>query len=418
MEPREITILGAGIIGISAALYLQKEGFKPVLLDQDEPAHGCSYGNGGLIQCASVVPVASPGILRQVPKMLLDKDQPLVMRWRYLPSLLPYMLRFLTSAKPENIQKIASALASIIPPAYEAYRPLLADAGAEGLIRQSGELHVYETESSFTRAQAAHEIRREHGVEALNLSAEEVYKMEPNLAHIFHGGVYLPASYATVNPFKFCTALLDLFLSRGGDIKRGYIQRVEVQSEDNIKIHTSNGVHSARTVVVALGAFSKPIVEQLGSYVPLNSERGYHLMLPDAQVPLRGCIVSGDYKFGICPMETAVRLVGTAELSKVGAPPQYQRAHRLLPLARRMVPMLRDEGATAWMGHRPSTPDSLPVICRSQRHHRVFFAFGHNHSGLTLGGITGQLIADLVCGRPPRIDISPFNITRFSSSNH
>lgn len=413
MEFREITVLGAGIIGISTAMYLQKEGFRVTLLDEGEPGGGCSFGNCGLIQCSSVVPVASPGILKQVPKMLLDPDQPLVMRWQYLPSMLPYLLRFIASARPDRVEHIAKSLASIIPQAYEAYRPLIADAKAEKLIQHTGELHVYESETSYAKAQFAHATRRAHGVDVQDLTPEEIHKMEPNLAPIFPRGVYLPQAYATTNPHYFSTALFNAFMAAGGAFRRGRIQRVKAESGARVKVHTDNGMFATDAAVVALGAFSKPIAKQLGSYVPLNSERGYHLMLPDPQLSLRGSIVSGDYKFAICPMDTAVRLLGTAELAKVGAPPRLARANRLLPLAKKMLPALNGEGATSWMGHRPSTPDSLPVIGRSPHHSNVFFAFGHNHSGLTLGGITGQLIADLVCGRSPRIDISPFDIARF-----
>ncbi len=413
MQVREITILGAGIIGISTGLYLQREGFQVTMIDQDEPGRGCSYGNGGLIQCPSVVPLATPGILRQVPRMLLDTKQPLVLRWQHLPSLLPFLLRFVASARADSIDHISRSLASIVPQAYDAYKPLIDAAGAQGLIQNNGELHLYQSSESFTKAQFAHGIRRAHGIEVQDLAGDAIYEHEPQLARVFKHGVYLPSTYSTTDPFRFTQALLRSFVAGGGRVKRAQIRDVVVQADGQVQVHTDAQTHVTAAVVVALGAFSRPIVERLGNFVPLNSERGYHLMLPGPQVPLRGCTIFADYKVALNPMGDAVRLLGMAELAKVGAPPDYQRIRRALPLAKQLVPGLRTEDATSWLGHRPSTPDSLPVISRSPHHRSVFFAFGHNHSGLTLGGITGQLVADLVCDRSPRVDVRPFDITRF-----
>jgi len=410
---KEVTVLGAGAIGVCVALYLQRDGFTVTLIDRDEPASGCSFGNAGLIQCASVVPVATPGIVRQVPRMLLDKSQPLFIQWRYLPSLSPYLLRFLGEARDNRVAANAWALASIVPASYEAYRPLIAAAGIEEMVKPSGELHVFETDDAFRDAQANFEMRRAHGVPVDTLDADAVRQLEPSLTRSVRHGLFLPSCYQTANPFRFIDALARHFIAQGGTFLKREVQDLSLEADGTVAIATDAGHVSAETVVLAFGAFSKPFAAQLGIQVPLNSERGYHVQLPDPGVTLNRTVISGEHRFAMSPIDGKVRIVGTTELAKVGAPANYQRAKRLIPLAQNLLPGLDASGGQEWMGHRPSTPDSLPVLGRAARHPNVYFAFGHNHSGLTLGGMTGRLMADLVAGRPASVDLAPFDPARF-----
>lgn len=408
-----VTVLGAGAVGVSVALYLQREGFEVRLVDQDEPGRGCSYGNAGLIQCASVVPVATPGILRQVPRMLLDPDQPLVVRWRHLPSISPYLARFLAEAMPKRVKANSRALASIVPSAYAAYEPLIAAAGIQHMVQCSGELHVYETMQAFEAAKVVHSIRREHGCRVEVLDRDQVLDLEPALSPTIRRGVFLPEAYQTVSPYRFVHALAQHFVSCGGTVSKARVKDLSVPETGPVEIRTDQGRLKADNIVIALGAFSRPWIAKLGSRVNLNSERGYHLMLPRPEVLLSRAVLSGEYRFAMAPIDGGVMLAGTAELAQIGAPANYDRAKRLLPLAKRLLPGLDDAGQSMWMGHRPSTPDSLPVIGRSPQHRNVYFAFGHNHSGLTLGGVTGKLIAELVAGKEPSINLAPFSIARF-----
>jgi D-amino-acid dehydrogenase len=413
MSGNEITVLGAGAIGVSVALYLQQDGHDVRLIDRDEPGGGCSFGNAGLIQCASVVPVAVPGLARKVPRMLIDKNQPLVIQWRYLASLAPYLLRFLAEAKPDRAAANARALASIVPTSYDAYGPLIAAAGIQSMVKPSGELHVFESDSAFMEAQANFDMRRAHGVEVELLDADGVRQLEPALVRSIKRGVFLPGCYQIADPFRFVDALARHFVADGGTFLKAAVEDLTIASDGSVEIVTDGGRLSTEKVVLAFGAFSKPFAKRLGLHVQLDSERGYHINLPNPGVALNRTVVSGDHRFALAPIDGDIRVVGTAELAKVGAPPNYPRAERLMPLARRLLPGLAESGRTKWMGHRPSTPDSLPVIGRSERYQNVFFAFGHNHSGLTLGGMTGKLIADIVAGRHPPVDLSPFNPARF-----
>ena len=413
MRGDRITVLGAGAIGVSVALYLQRDGYDVRLVDRAAPASGCSYGNAGLIQCASVAPVATPGVIRNLPRMLTDPSQPLFVQWRYLGSLAPYLLGFLMQSRPGKVAANARALASIVPGAYEAYRPLIDAAGIQAMVRPSGELHVFETDRAFAQAQPVFDIRREHGVDVETLDADAVRQLEPALTRTVRHGLFLPGCYQTVNPFGFIDALARHFVAEGGTILKANVEDISVSADGTIDIATDGETLAAEKIVLAFGAFSKPFAKKLGLRVNLNSERGYHVHLPDPGLPLNRTVISGEHKFAMAPIDGGVRVVGTAELAKVGAAPDYRRAERLVPLAKHLLPGLSDTGAENWMGHRPSTPDSLPVMGRSAIHPGVYFAFGHNHSGLTLGGMTGRLMADIVAGRPSKVDLSPFDPGRF-----
>lgn len=409
----EVTVLGAGAVGVCVALHLQRDGHQVRLIDRDEPGSGCSSGNAGLIQCGSVVPVASPGVVGAVPKMLLDADQPLVIRWRHMASLAPYLLRFLSEARPHRAEHNSLALGSIVPRAFEGYAPLIAAAGIQAMVKRSGELHVYETDGAFRASAPAYATRRARGVQVDELSAEEVRALEPALGSTVTRGMFMPNAYQTTNPATFIGALARHFIASGGIHVRASIDDLSVSADGSIDLVSDTALAPAKTLVVALGAFSKPWARKLGSRVTLDTERGYHVSLPSPHVAIGRLILSGEYRFAMSPVDGGIRLAGTAELATIEAPPNFARAWRLLPLARRLLPGLADGGATSWMGHRPSTPDSLPVIGPSPVHRNVFYAFGHGHSGLTLGGITGQLVADLIAGRSPAINLAPFGIARF-----
>jgi D-amino-acid dehydrogenase len=410
---KHFSVLGAGTVGVCVALSLLRDGHSVTLFDRNLPGTGCSFGNAGLIQTGACVPVATPGVLRQLPRMLLDPDGPLVMRWRYLPSLLPYLLRFIAAARPKRVEEISLALQNILDHAHDSYRTLLDEAGKSHLIRQMGELYVYERAAAYDGAKPWHALRRRRGVEVVDVGPGELRELEPALAPIFQRGVLLPNSVGTVNPFIVTNALAEHFVKRGGRIVQANVERIDVNEQGPTTLVTDNGQFPVDQLVIAAGAFSKKWASQLACWLPLDSERGYHLMLPNPGVSPGLAVLSGDYRFGVMPMIDGVRIAGTAELARLDAPPDFRRAQRLLALAQRMFPGLAGEGMTRWMGHRPSTPDSLPVICRSPRYRSVLLAFGHGHLGLTLGAATGRLIADLASGRPTLVDLAPYDIRRF-----
>ncbi len=407
------TVIGAGSIGICSALWLQRDGHRVTVIDRIPPATGCSSGNAGIIQTGAVVPIATPGVLRQVPRMLLDPDQPLVIRWQYLPQLLPYLTRFVLAAAPARVEAISRALAALLGLAADSYRTLAAAAGAPELLRQTGELYVYESEAAYQAAKPGHDLRRARGIRVEDIPVEELRQLEPALAPIFVRAVYLPDSVMTANPYVLASKLAEDFVRNGGEIVTETVRDIVIDADGPKAVVTDATTRPLDRLVIATGAYSKQWAARLGSKVPLDTERGYHLMLPNPGVSLRVPVLSGDYRFVISEMIGGIRLAGTAELAHLDAPPNYRRAERLLKLAQRIVPGLDGSGGEPWMGHRPSTPDSLPVICRSPHFPSVFFAFGHGHLGLTLGAVTGRMIAALAAGRTPPVDPQPYAITRF-----
>lgn len=410
---KRVTIVGAGIVGICTALYLQRDGHEVTLVDPLGPAQGCSFGNGGLIQAGACVPVATSGILRAVPRMLLDPDQPLVIHWRHLARLMPYLARFVAAARPSRVEAISKSLSTLLSIALPSYRPLIQAAGAGPLVQPTGELHIYESEAAFAGAQAAHDLRRRRGVRLEVLDRDELQRMEPALSPAIRRAVFLPEPEHTLDPYDFAVHLADHFVRNGGSVLRKKVERILVGQGGAVEIVTDAGRHPIEQLVVAAGAHSGRFAAQLGSDVPLDTERGYHLMLPDPGVTLNVPLMSGDYRFALVQMTRGIRLVGTAELGKLDAPPNHERALRLLKPAQRILPGLRGEGGVPWMGHRPSMPDSLPVICRSPRHTNAYFAFGHGHLGLTLAAATGRVMADMLAGRESPVNMEAFHVSRY-----
>lgn len=409
-----IFVLGAGIVGICTALYLQRDGHQVTLLDRQEPARGCSFGNGGMIQCSSVVPVAAFARLRTVPRMLVDKDQPLVIRWQHLPQLAPFLWRFLQAASPVNVEKSARALAAVIPGAFDDYRPLIEAAGIGNMVQRHGELYVYESDAAYAGGTLAHNIRRSQGVPVQEIPLKDLYDLEPSLARIFKHAVLLPNSWQTENPYDFAAALAQDFIARGGRFISDSVRALRKTDDGGVEIIGEQQRYRPSKTVLALGVESRRFVRQLGLPVVLEAERGYHLTLHKPGVTLKHSVISGEYKFGLLPMRDALRLAGTAEYASATAKPDYDRSHRLWPLAKRIVPTLDDAAARSeWMGSRPSTPDSLPVIGRAPGVPSLYFAFGHGHSGLTLAASTGRIVADQIAARPTHVDVSPFSVTRF-----
>ncbi len=412
-EKSHFTVLGAGTVGVCCALFLQRDGHRVTLVDRGEPASGCSYGNGGIIQIGAVVPIATPGVLRQVPKMLLDPEGPLIIRWQYLPRLMPYLTRFIWSARPARVEAIAKSLASVLGLAIPAYRTLVSAAAAQNLIRDTGEMYVYQTDAAWEAAKPAHALRRRNGVKIEDVPLEELRQIEPALTRDIKHAVWFPECIRTTNPALLTRALAEQFVKDGGEIRQETVTDISLGHDGALSMTTENGTRTLDKLVIATGAYSKKWAQKLGSYVPLDTERGYHLMLKDPGIELNRPVILGDHRVGVASMIGGLRIAGTAELATLDAPPNYRRSQRLLAIVKRAVPALRTEAVDHWMGHRPSTPDSLPVICQSPRTKNAFFAFGHGHLGLTMGAATGRLIADLAAGRTPPIDMAALHIGRF-----
>lgn len=410
---RHFTVLGAGVVGTACALSLRRDGHRVTLVDRDEVGAGCSYGNAGMIQTGHCLPMATPGVLRRVPRMLLDPQAPLVVRWRHLPQLAPWLLRFVREAGRRRMEHNAAALSAILSQAKGAHLDLIRAARADTLVRHRGELYVYKSKDAFEAARPEYDFYRAHGVAVDELTGPELRQFEPALDRSADFAYYLPDSIYTVSPLKLTQAYADAFVQAGGEIRRAEVRDIEMDASGPTALVTADGRIEVDALVLATGAFSRRFAKKVGVDVPLESARGYHLVIQAPDVRLNGPVIDGEMHFGIVPMEDGIRLAGTLELASLDAPPNYDRADMLLPMAKALIPDLGAEDGVRWMGHRPGMPDSLPVVGRAPRHRSVYLAFGHGQLGLTLAAITGRMIADLAADRPLPVDPTPYRADRF-----
>jgi len=412
--PRQIAVVGAGIVGVCCALHLQRDGHAVSLIDPRPPGTATSFGNAGGIVTGAVVPNSTPALWRDLPRMLFHPDSAVRMRWSYLPNLTPWLARFLLAGRDAQVRQIAASLQPLVSRAYDAHRDLIALSGADGIVRPVGWLKVYATESGFAHTAYDRGILAENNVRFDVLNADDIRQLEPALARGFVKGLHQPDSGFVSSPFRLTEAYTKQFQRMGGTPVTERVRGIE-PSNDGVTLDCELGYRRFETVVVATGAWSKELARQIGDRVFLDTERGYHLNLePGESGDLRRPVVFADRGgFVLAPMQDGIRLTSGVELAGLDAPPDFARIRRLLPVARSVLPGLSDRVTRQWMGYRPSTPDSLPVIGVSPRSPRVLYAFGHQHLGLTLSAITGRQIAALVGGRAPDFDLAAYRVDRF-----
>ena len=412
-DNRHAVVIGAGIVGTCCALYLQREGLAVTLIDRDGPGEAASFGNAGALGLASVPPLGLPDTLVKAPKMMLDPMHPLVVRWGHLPKALPWFVHFIKSSRRARAEAIADVRADLLGRVNASYSPLLEDAGAQGLVQNSGLLMLFESERSRADVEYGLEMRRRRGVKIEELTGDEAREMEPALGPLIQRGVFFPQVSQIVNPLRLTQTLVQHFQARGGTLRRETVKGFDFGPNGPTGVVTDVGRHDGDIMVLAAGVWSKFLARELGLRVLLEAERGYHAMLPNPGVEVRVPLVSEERHVTFGPMEDGLRMTSMAEFAAIEAPPDYARAERIFAAARELIPGLDAGGATRWMGSRPSTPDSLPLIGPSPRFANVFFAFGHGHLGLTLAALTGRIIADLIQDRRPNIDLSPLGPDRF-----
>ena len=417
MAARRVGVIGAGMVGVCAALWLQRDGHRVFLVEPGDPGEGASFGNAGCFNGSSVTPMAMPGVIKNVPGWLMDPLGPLALRWSYLPSILPYLVRFVRSATPDKVRAQARAMRPLVGPTVPLVRELAKMAGTDDLVHQRGHLYVYRSAESLAKDNFAWALRRENGVEVDEFDADELRQLEPTLSRDYVRGLLVRENGHTSNPFGLVSTLFELFRRQGGEIVMARAFGFRLDGQRLTAISTDKGDLAADAAVVCAGAYSKPLAAALGDKVPLDTERGYHLMIRDPEVMPRIPTADADGKFVATPMDTGLRFAGTVELAGLDAPPDWRRSQILLTQGRKMLPGLAadhaEERISVWMGHRPAMPDSLPVIGPSQASPDVIYAFGHGHVGMTAAPMTGRIVADLLSGRPAPIDIAPFAASRF-----
>jgi D-amino-acid dehydrogenase len=414
LGPRRIIVIGAGIVGVCAGLFLQRAGHSVTIIDPKQPGRGTSFGNAGSLAVGNVYPVSMPDTWKQVPAMLMNPAAPLNLRWSYLPRMLPWLARFLVAGTPRRVERISREIREITKDAVAAHDLLLSEFGITDIVKPVGWLKVFGSRRSFEAFASTRDIQAKTGVRVEILNEDEIRQMEPGLAHGFTHGAFEPDNCFVTSPAMLTDAYAEAFVTRGGRFAQERVTRFEFDGGKPVRAVTDLGMHEADTFVICAGAWSDRLTAMLGTHVPLDTERGYHLNLSVDDGPgLRRPVIFGDHGFGLAPMRDGMRLTSGVEFAGVDAAPDFRRIYNMVPLAKAALPGLASEVSREWMGRRPSMPDSKPVIGRSPVLGNVFFAFGHGHLGLTMSARTGQLVDDLVSGRDANIDLAPYRADRF-----
>jgi len=407
-----IAVIGAGIVGCSCALWLQRKGFEVILIDPDDPGSGTSSGNACTIAEYGCIPVNSSDLFRRLPALLFSSDSPLSLDPVYALSHPSWMIDFLLNCRERKVTQTINLLGKLLTKVYDGLDPLLDMADARDLLAQHGFMHVYLDQREFTAAKRANQARREQGSSFVELNQGDIQDLEPNLKPPFERGLLFDSISHVLNPMALCQRYVECFQRNQGQLLRHRALEVR-HGAGSVQIQLDNGeCVDAERVVIAAGAFSKFIDGIPTQLLKLDTERGYHVQFSNMQHLLSRPVSWQQAGFYATPMSLGLRFAGTVEIAgyhKEMNPRMVsyltRKAHEMLEL-----PAQADE---EWLGFRPSCPDALPVIGYSTVSEHILFAFGHQHIGLTLAGITGKLIAELANGEEPSHNIAPFSPRRF-----
>jgi glycine/D-amino acid oxidase-like deaminating enzyme len=408
----KIGIVGAGIQGISNALFLQKKGFNVTIFDRDEPGSpAASYGNAGHFSPYASVPINRPDILSDVPAMLLSSTGPLALKWNYVPKMMPWFLKFIRNCTTKRMMHTAKNMHQILDLALPAYDELFDEIELGGLVEKKGILYIWNDQSLKSR-ELEIKVRNELGVDQQIVTPKEIHDLEPNIKPIYHGGVYYQHGRHARNPKKILLKLYDLFLKKGGKFLKMNIKDITFNDEKPLlKSETQSFLFDK--IVIACGSFSKKLTDNLDERIPLDTERGYHVHFKDCDHLLSRPVIFQNRGFGITPMEQGLRVVGTVEFGGLDNPLSKSRVKNLINNAKYMMGDL-PEHEDEWLGFRPTLPDYLPVIGPSKKHKNIFYCFGHHHLGWTLGPISGKIISGMIAEENTNLNLKPYSSLRFN----
>lgn len=408
----DIAVVGAGIVGVACALQLARQGRRVLLIDRQSPGHGASYGNAGHLATEQVFPIADLSILKRLPRMLLDPMGPLRLDWKYLPKALPWFTRLLLNLRQEPFQRSVAGIRALNEGSLGAWQRLLGSIGRSELFKEDGSLLVFERAESRPALEALQARMQQQAVPAEFWSADTVRAAAPELTSSILGGLFFPRTGHFIDPYRVVIELFEAAKASGVRFVQAQVDGGQLNG-NGVQLNTGQGTFHARQVLISCGAHSAQLTTALtGKRVPLDTERGYHLMLPGEQQRLPFAVTSLERKFIMTPMAEGLRLAGTVEFAGLDAPPSMQRAWQLHRLSKGLFQReLNAEGATPWMGLRPSLPDSLPVIDRVCDG-RVLLAFGHQHLGLTQAAVTAEWVAGLA-ERELRAELKGYRLDRF-----
>lgn len=409
----KVAVVGAGIVGVAIAHALLDEGHDVLLIERREPAFGPSRGNAGWIAHTDILPIASPKALRQVPKFLADPLGPLSIRPAYFPKLLPWLVRFMLAARPQAYERSIAGIAALQKLALPAWLARAERTGLTRHIHRKGGLYAFDDAGALAAAMKVAERQAAFGIKVEMIGPEELRQLEPALKPVFKGAAFHPDAAHVSDPQQLTLALFEAALGRGAIFEKAEVSNISL-GERPALVGPDGWQRVVDRVVIAAGAWAKPLAAALGDAVPLDTERGYNASFPDVTGLLSRPVAFEGHGFVTTPLDSGLRIGGAVEFAGLEAPPNHDRTRRLYDKATGLIDGLPAfDSGSLWMGFRPSLPDSLPVIGPARRNPRVIYAFGHGHYGMTQSHATADLVTALIAGRQPAIDLSPFSATRF-----
>ncbi len=400
------------MVGVSCALYLQRAGHRVTLIDAHAPGSQTSFGNAATFASYACIPVNHPKLLKNLPALMTGAERPLSISPIYGLRMLPWLFQFLRHCSRERVDQTISGLGALLRSSEAAALDLFKTADGLDLIRRDGTVYLYSTESALHSAQADIQRRREQGVRITDLSAVDIRDLEPHLAPTFAGGILYDDGFHLLSPQAMIDRMVKHFVSEGGVWQQDRITSIDSVDSHHVSVSGLAQSLQSRHVVIAAGAWSTKIQGGLIDSLPLETERGYHVMFPSDASLLTRPVGLADAGLYISPLADGLRAAGTVELAGLSAPPNQRRLEYIRRVVKKALPASGHSGST-WLGFRPTLPDSLPVIGRSTRHRSIIYAFGHQHVGITLGGITGKLVQQLADDQQPDIPLDPYRPDRF-----
>ena len=408
----KVGIIGAGIQGISNALFLQKKGFKVTIFDKDDPGSpAASYGNAGHFSPYASLSLNRIDVLADVPAMLLSSTGPLALKWNYVPKMIPWFFKFILNTSKKKMMHTAKNMHQILDLALPAYDELFDEINLDGLVENNGILYIWNDQDLKSRELEIN-VREELGVKQQLVNKSEIHDLEPHIKPFYHAGVYYPYARHARNPKKILLKLFELFVKKGGEFKKININNIEFQDEKPIFV-SENQKFSFDKIIIACGAFSKKLTDNLGEKIPLDTERGYHVHFKNCDHLLKRPVIFSHRGFGITPMEQGLRVVGTVEFGGLENPLTKSRIKNLVDNAKYMLGDL-PEHEDEWLGFRPTLPDFLPVMGPSKNYKNVYYCFGHHHLGWTLGPISGKIVSGMIAKENTNLNLDPYSSIRFN----
>ena len=408
---KSVGVIGAGIQGVCIGLHLLKKKIPVTIFDKSEPGTMASYGNAGHFSPYAVLQLNRPDILYDIPKMLFSSYGPLALKWNYVPKMIPWIIKYFKSSTNKSMLHTAKYMHQILNLSLDAYDEIFQEIDTTNLVEKKGIIYVW-TNKNLKSRNLEIKVRDQLGVKQKILTRDEILELEPKLNPVFDAGAFYDYAYHARDPHGILKNIFKLFKDKGGKFVRSEVKNIKQISQSETEIYSENNTYKFEKSIIACGAFSKKLTDQLGENIPLDTERGYHVHFEGMDHLIKRPVIFLDRGFGMTPMNQGLRAVGTVELGGLKNPPSKKRIDYIIKCAKELLPQLK-EHKDEWLGFRPTLPDFLPVIGPSLNNKNIIFAFGHHHLGWTLGAITGKIVSNMVADEKTNLDLTPYSSRRF-----